>query len=122
MRKTIISFALTALFSALCASAQAQQPKKVPRIGFLDNSTASGIAVLLEAFRQELRKLGWIEGKNIAIEYRFSELKAERLPELAADLVRLNVDLIVTTGEPPARAAKSATTTIPIVMANAGDP
>ena len=85
-------------------------------------STASGIAVLSEAFRQELRKLGWIEGKNIAIEYRFSELKAERLPELAADLVRLNVDLIVTTGEPPARAAKSATTTIPIVMANAGDP
>jgi putative tryptophan/tyrosine transport system substrate-binding protein len=76
----------------------------------------------LEAFRQELCKLGWIEGKNIAIEYRFSELKAERLPELAADLVRLNVDLIVTTGEPPARAAKSATTTIPIVMANAGDP
>jgi putative ABC transport system substrate-binding protein len=76
----------------------------------------------LEAFRQELRKLGWIEGKNITIEYRFSELKAERLPGLAADLVRLNVDLIVTTGEPPARAAKSATTTIPIVMANAGDP
>ena len=104
------------------AVAQAQQTGKVPRIGFLDNSTASGIAVLLEAFRQELRKLGWIEGKNIAIEYRFSELKAERLPELAADLVRLNVDLIVTTGEPPARAAKSATTTIPIVMANAGDP
>ena len=106
----------------MCSLADAQQTGKVARIGFLDNSTASGIAVLLEAFRQELRKLGWIEGKNIAIEYRFSELKTERLPELAADLVRLNVDLIVTTGEPPARAAKSATTTIPIVMANAGDP
>src|SRR5262247_1249140 len=98
MRKTIISFALTALFSALCASAQAQQPKKVPRIGFLDNSTASGSAVLLEAFRQELRKLGWIEGKNITIEYRFAEQTPERLPELAADVVRLKVDLIVASG------------------------
>jgi len=80
------------------------------------------MAVLVDAFRQELRKLGWIEGKNIAFEYRFAEQKSERLPELAADLVRLNVDLIVTTGEPPALAAKEATTTIPIVMANSGDP
>ena len=79
-------------------------------------------AVLLEAFRQELSKLGWIEGKNITIEYRFAEQKPERLPELAADLVRLKVDLIVVSGTPPALAAKSATTTIPIVMANAGDP
>jgi putative tryptophan/tyrosine transport system substrate-binding protein len=102
--------------------AQAQQPGKVFRIGFLDNSTASGIAVLSEAFRQELSKLGWIEGKNLIIEYRFSEQKRERLPELAADLLRLNVDLIVTTGEPPALAAKKATTTIPIVMTNASDP
>ena len=78
--------------------------------------------MLSEAFRQELSKLGWIEGKNITIEYRFSEQKRERLPELAADLVRLKVDLIVVTGEPPALAAKKATTTIPIVMANAGDP
>ena len=115
-------FALCSLLLAPCSAVQAQQTGKVPRIGFLDKSTASGIAVLLEAFRQELRKLGWIEGKNITIEYRFAELKAERLPELAADLVRLKVDLIVTTGEPPAMAAKSATTTIPIVMANAGDP
>jgi putative ABC transport system substrate-binding protein len=102
--------------------AEAQQPKKVPRIGFLDNSTASGIAVLSDAFWQELRKLGWIEGKNITIEYRFSEQKRERLPELAADLVRLNVDLIVTTGDPPALAAKGASTTIPIVMVNTTDP
>jgi putative ABC transport system substrate-binding protein len=102
--------------------AQAQQPGKSFRIGFLDNSNASGIAVLSEAFRQELSKLGWIEGKNIAIEYRFSEQKRERLPELAADLLRLKVDLIVTIGEPPALAAKKATTSIPIVMANAGDP
>jgi putative ABC transport system substrate-binding protein len=104
------------------ARAEAQQTGKVARIGFLDNSTASGIAVLSEAFRQELSKLGWIEGKNLIIEYRFSEQKRERLPELALDLLRLNVDLIVTTGEPPALAAKKATTTIPIVMANAGDP
>jgi ABC transporter substrate binding protein len=113
---------LTLLLFAPGTFAEAQQPGKVLRIGFLDASTASGSAVPVEAFRQGMSKLGWIEGKNIAIEYRFSELKAQRLPELAADLVRLNVDLIVTTGEPPARAAKSATTTIPIVMANAGDP
>src|SRR5262245_56732658 len=122
MRKTIISFALTVLFSALCASAQAQQPAKVFRIGFLDNSTAAGITVFLEAFRRELSKLGWIEGKNITIEYRFAEQKLERLPELAADLVRLKVELIVVTGAPPALAAKKATTTIPIVTLTAGDP
>ena len=107
---------------ALCGSADAQQPGKIFRIGFLDSSTASGSAVLVEAFRQELSKLGWIEGKNITIEYRFAEQKPERLPELAADLVRLKVDLIVVTGDQPALAAKNATTTIPIVMANAADP
>ena len=76
----------------------------------------------MDAFRQELSKLGWIEGKNITIEYRFAEQKPERLPELAADLVRLKVDLIVVTGAPAALAAKRATTTIPIVMTSAGDP
>ena len=107
---------------ALCSSAEAQQTGKIFRIGFLDKSTASGSAVLLEAFRQELSKLGWIEGKNITIEYRFAEQKNERLPELAADLVRLKVDLIVVSGGPTALAAKRATTTIPIVMTNAADP
>src|SRR5262249_42390637 len=82
----------------------------------------SGMAVLLDAFRQELSKLGWIEGKNITIEYRFAEQKNERLPELAADLVRLKVDLIVVRATPPALAAKAATTTIPIVMTSASDP
>jgi putative ABC transport system substrate-binding protein len=106
---------------ALGVVAQAQTAKLF-RIGFLDASTASANAVLLDTFRQELSKLGWIEGKNIAIEYRFAEQKTERLPELAADLVRLNVDLIVTTGEPPGLAAKRVTSTIPIVMANAADP
>ena len=76
----------------------------------------------MEAFRQELSKLGWIEGKNITIEYRFAEQKNERLPELAADLVRLKVDLIVASGGPSALAAKKATTTIPIVMTNVGGP
>jgi putative ABC transport system substrate-binding protein len=122
MRKTVISFALTALFYALCSSAEAQQAGRIFRIGFLDQSTASGIAVFLDAFRQELSKLGWIEGKNITIEYRFAEQKLERLPELAADLVRLKVDLIVVRATAPALAAKSATTTIPIVMAASADP
>jgi len=103
-------------------AADAQQTAKVLRIGFLDGGTAAGSAVRLEAFRQELRKLDWIEGKNIAFEYRFAEQKNERLPELAADLARLKVDLIVVSGTAAALAAKSATTTIPIVMTNAGDP
>jgi len=115
-------FALSAMFLALCSSAYAQQTGKISRIGFLDPSTASGTAVLMNAFRQELTKLGWTEGKNIAIEYRFAEQKNERLPELAADLVRLKVDLIVVTSGPPALAAKKATTTIPIVMTSVADP
>jgi len=123
MKKTgLTSILIAVVLLALTVTAEAQQPGKVFRIGFLDNSSASGIAVLSEAFRQELRKLGWIEGKNIAIEYRFSELKAERLPELAAELVRLKVDLIVVASTESALAAKSATTTVPIVMTNAGDP
>ena len=108
---------------ALCFPADAQQTGKVFRIGFLDTSTASGMAVLVDAFRQELSKLGRVEGKNIAIEYRFAENKGtEYLPELAADLGRLKVDLIVATDTPSALAAKNATTTIPIVMVSVGDP
>ena len=122
MKKTVIGLALGALLFALSVSAQAQQPGKIFRIGYLDNSTASGIAVLVETFRQELTKLGWIEEKNITIEYRFAEQKNERLPELASDLVRLKVDLIVTIGDRPALAAKSATTSVPIVMATSPDP
>jgi ABC-type uncharacterized transport system substrate-binding protein len=122
MKKKLTVLALCAMLLALCYSASAQQTGKAPRIGFLDSSTASGIAVLLDAFRQELLKLGWIEGKNITIEYRFAEQKPERLPELAADLVRLKVDLIVVSGTPPALTAKKATTTIPIVMTNTSDP
>jgi putative ABC transport system substrate-binding protein len=83
--------------------AEAQQAGKMFRLGLLDSSTASGMAVLVDTFRQELNKLGWIDGKNIAIEYRFAERQAERLPELAADLVRLKVDLIFVTGTPSAK-------------------
>jgi ABC-type uncharacterized transport system substrate-binding protein len=120
--RKICCVALSTVLFALCFPANAQQPGKIFRIGFLDNSTASGSAVLVDAFRQELSKLGWIEGKNFTIEFRFAEQNGERLPELAADLVRLKVDLIVTTGGPPALAAKGATSTVPIVMANAADP
>src|SRR3972149_8322834 len=122
MTKNIFICLLTAALLSTVPFAEAQQPKKIPRIGILDPSTASGSAVFWEALRQELSKLGWIEGKNIAIEYRFGESKGpERLSELAADLVRLKVDLIVVPGD-PARAAKSATTTIPIVMISTPDP
>ena len=121
-RRKIFCIALSVLLLALGLSAAAQQIGKVPRIGFLDNSTASGSAVLVDAFRQELSKLGWIEGKNITIEYRFAEQKLEPLPELAAELVRLKVDVIVGTSPAPALAAKKATTTIPIVVTSAGDP
>ena len=86
-------FVLAALLLALSFPVHAQQPTKILRIGYLDSSTASGSAVLVNAFRQELSKLGWIEGKNINIEYRFAEQKNERLPELARDLVRLKVEL-----------------------------
>jgi ABC-type uncharacterized transport system substrate-binding protein len=123
MKKTaLLSIVVVVMHLAVGVIAHAQQSEKVFRIGFLDSGTASGSAVLLEAFRQELSKLGWVEGKNITIEYRFAEQKQERLPELAADLVRLKVDLMVVAGNTAALAAKKASTIIPIVMANAGDP
>ena len=99
MMKSILFRLLATAILISAPAADAQQAGKILRIGFLDASTASGSAVLVDAFRQELRKLGWIEGKNIAIEYRFAEQKPERLPELAADLVRLKVDLIVVTDD-----------------------
>src|SRR5499425_1843157 len=122
MKQIITVLTLFAMLFALCGSVDAQQTGKVFHIGFLDNSTASGSAVLVDAFRQELSKLGWIEGKNITIEYRFAEQKPERLPELAAELVRLKVDLIVVGSTPASLAAKQATGAIPIVMASVPDP
>jgi ABC-type uncharacterized transport system substrate-binding protein len=122
MNRKITVLTLCAMLFAVSYSASAQQPGKIFRIGFLDNSTAFGSAVLVDTLRQELSKLGWIEGKNITIEYRFAEQKTERLPELAADLVRLKVDVIVGASSTSALAAKSATTTIPIVMTQSADP
>jgi putative ABC transport system substrate-binding protein len=122
MRRKVLAVALCTLHFTLCASAEAQQPGKMFRIGFLDNSTASGMAGLVDVFRKELNKLGWMETKNITIDYRFAEQKNERLPDLTADLVRLKVDVIVASGARPALAAKQGTTTIPIVTVTVGDP
>jgi putative ABC transport system substrate-binding protein len=101
--------------------AQAQQPAGIPRIGLLIGSSASVYATRVEAFRRRLRELGYVEGKNLVIEYRYGEGKRERLSELAAELVRLKVDVIVTTG-PGILAAKKASPTMPIVFGNASDP
>jgi putative ABC transport system substrate-binding protein len=101
---------------------QAQPATKVYRIGFLGSASASTNPHLLQAFRQGLRELGWFEGQNIVIEYRWAEGRLGRLTDLAADLVRLNVDVIVSAGTPGPLAAKHATRTIPIVMPAAGDP
>jgi putative tryptophan/tyrosine transport system substrate-binding protein len=122
MKQTITTFALSAMLLALCLSAQAQQPQKVPRIGYLSSVSPSVISDRTEAFRQGLRELGHVEGKNIVIEWRYAEGKPDRVSEVAAELVRLKVDLIVTTGPPVTRSAKEATSTIPIVMAQDPDP
>jgi putative tryptophan/tyrosine transport system substrate-binding protein len=103
------------------AVAEAQQPTKIPRIGILIGSSASVQSARLEAFRQRLREHGYVEGKNIFIEYRYAEGKLERLPDLVAELVRLKVDVIVTTGA-AVLTAKKASATIPIVFAAAVDP
>ena len=103
------------------SSAEAQQPKKVPRIGYLSSADPASESARSEAIRLALRELGYIEGQNIAIEYRYAEGKLDRLPELAAELVRLKVDIIVVAGgDRLIRAAKNATKTIPIVMMGAG--
>jgi len=121
MRRKILSAILTILFLGAVDFAQAQQPKKVPRIGYLSAFDAAGESARSEAIRVALRELGYIEGQSIAIEYRYSEGKQDRQPELAAELVRLKVDLIVVAGaEGTIRAAMNATKTISIVMVGAG--
>ena len=101
---------------------EAQQEKQVPRIGFVSNTSPSAVADRVEAFRKGLRELGYVEGKNIVVEYRHSEGKPDRLPALMAELVRLKVDSIVTSGPSVTRAAKDTTSKIPIVFAQEGDP
>jgi putative tryptophan/tyrosine transport system substrate-binding protein len=110
-------FLVALIVVALCSPAEAQQPKKVPRIGFLSSVSPSSISARVEAFREGLRELGYVEGKNIVIEWRYAEGKPDRLPALAAELVHLKVDVIVSSAPPNTRSAKQATATIPIVMA-----
>jgi putative ABC transport system substrate-binding protein len=114
--------AIVVTFAMCGAVATAQQPTKIPRIGFLFALSPSVVSARIEAFRQGLRDLGYVEGKNIVIEWRFAEEKPDRLPTLAAELVRLKVDIIVTAGPSATRSAKEATVTIPIVMGFDNDP
>lgn len=120
-RKNFVGLLATVLLTT-AAFAEAQQPTKITRIGYLDAVSLSVNAAHVEAFRQGLRNLGYAEGKNIVTEYRSAEGKYDRLPALAAELVRLKVEVIVTGGPGASRTAKEATATIPIVMAQDSDP
>jgi putative ABC transport system substrate-binding protein len=122
IRNSQSAILIGAMLFALCAPSKAQQPKNVHRIGFLVTGSASSASTRIDAFRQELNVLGYIEGKNVAIEYRYAAGKTDRLPDQAAELVRLKVDVLVVQGAPAAHAAKNATSTIPIVIGNAADP
>jgi putative ABC transport system substrate-binding protein len=118
-------FAIWLLATVLLTTAPpagAQQPTKISRIGFLSSLSPAAVSARMDAFRQGLRELGYVEGKNIVIEYRWAEGKTERLPDLAAELVRLKVDVIVTGGPAVNRSAKEATVTIPIVLSFDNDP
>ena len=118
MIKTVIGLALGSILFALGLPAQAQQPTKMARIGYLSPGDPVSRAYRTEAFRQGLKELGYIEGKNIIIEYRFAEARADRLPELAQELVRVEVDIIFAQGGPATEAAKNATQMIPIVTSS----
>jgi putative ABC transport system substrate-binding protein len=122
MHNKVTRRAFCSLLLALPFPARAQQPTKIPRIGFLFAVSPSAISTRVEAFRQGLRELGYVEGKNIVIEWRFAEEKPNRVPVLAAELVRLKVDIIISGGPSATRSAKEATSTIPIVMTNDDDP
>ncbi len=122
MKRKIIIYLLTTVLLSMAPFAEAQQPRKIPRIGYLEFGTAAPGTPFLEAFRQGLRDLGWVEGQNIAIEVRYAEGKRDQLPELAAELVRSKVDLIFASTTPAALAAKHATTTIPIVIGFVAEP
>jgi putative tryptophan/tyrosine transport system substrate-binding protein len=123
MRRKFFELTLSTMLLTLSTSVQAQQPAgTAARIASLSTAALSSLSPRLDAFRQGLRELGYVEGKNIVIEYRSAEGNINRLPELATELVRLKVDCIVTAGENPTRAAKQATSTIPIIMTTVGDP
>jgi putative ABC transport system substrate-binding protein len=122
MRKAILSILIGAALLAVAVIADAQQPKNIPLVGFLVPGSPSSYSARIEAFRQGLRELGYVEGQNIIIEYRYTEGKSDRLPVLASELVQLKVDVIVTGTTPAIQAAKNTTSTIPIVMAEVADP
>jgi putative ABC transport system substrate-binding protein len=122
MKRKITVFALWAMLLVLCHPAVAQQPKKVPRIGVLWLYSPTIASPFAEAFRQGLRGLGYVEGQNIALEERWAEGRFDRLPSLAAELVRLKVDILVTASTPAAQAGQQATQSIPIVLTNVSDP
>src|SRR6185503_16649852 len=122
MRKAWVGLTLFTLFLALFLPAQAQQPASVPRIGYLSGSSFSALASRIEALRQGLRELGYVEGKNIVIEWRDAKGNFDRVRELADELVRLKVDVIVSPGPAVTRVVREATSTIPIVMAADTDP
>jgi putative tryptophan/tyrosine transport system substrate-binding protein len=123
MKKTVLlSILVVALEFAAGVNAQAQQATKIPRIGFLSTTSLAVVSARVEAFQQGLRNLGYVEGKNIVVEWRSAEGKADRLPELAAELVRLNVEIIVTIGPTDTQVVKKATNMIPIVFAQDNDP
>jgi len=123
MKKTIITFALCSMLFAFCLRTEAQQPGRVPRVGFVSGAgDPSNPAPTVESFRQGLQDRGYVEGKNILVEYRYAEGRRERVPPLVRDLVQLKVDALVLVTLPSVRAAKEATKTIPIVMVLAVDP
>src|SRR5215468_11976239 len=121
-KRNLGSFALCALLFVLSIPAEAQQPGKIPRIGFLGNSTAALEENLVEPFRQGLHDLGYVEGKNIMIEYRWAEGMYDRFPALIGELVAQKVDIIVTAGTPASLAVKKQAPSIPLVMLAVGDP
>lgn len=123
MKKAVVrSILVTVVLLTVAVIVEAQQAKKIPRIGFLSGSSEASLRVRVEAFRQGLRELGYVEGKNIVVEWRYAEGKRERLRELATEIVRAKVDLIVSAGIDPTDSAKKETSTIPIVMAGDHDP
>src|SRR5215475_12836584 len=122
MKKHRFWLALGAMLLAFSWPVEAQQPTKIPRIGFLGVTSPSVVADRTEGFRRGLREVGYVEGKNIIIEWRYADDKVDRLPALADELVRLKVDVIVTQGTPAAVAAQNATKTIPIIISGGTDP
>src|SRR5262245_10392352 len=122
MRRRTFAVGVIAIFLAAKSRGEAQLPGKIPRLGILAAPSTALLSARLDAFRKGLQELGYVEGQNVVVEYRTAEGRLDRLPGLAAELVRLKVEVIVTSGPASTRQAKAATATIPIVMAQDSDP